>query len=88
MRDEGLAFPMPSFLLKTVIEGVEDCVQDEVKRAELIEKISATSCGMTLRDYFAGQVLLSLAMHEEYPPTRAAKAAYDYADCMMRARQE
>ena len=49
---------------------------------------AAAHQGMTLRDYFAGQVLQALAMHEEYPPTRAAKSAYDYADSMMRARQE
>ena len=43
--------------------------------------------GMTLRDYFAAQALVSLATYEEYPPASAAKHAYEYADAMLRARE-
>ena len=41
--------------------------------------------GMTLRDYFAGQVLPSTA--EDYHPDAAAKLAYEYADAMLKARE-
>jgi hypothetical protein len=43
--------------------------------------------GMTLRDYFAAKALVSLATYEEYPPERAAKYAYEYADAMLKARE-
>lgn len=43
--------------------------------------------GMTLRDYFAANAMQSLAMHEEYPPLRAALTAYEYADAMLKARE-
>ena len=44
--------------------------------------------GMTLRDYFAAKVVGALARYEEYPPDRAAKCAYEYADAMLKARGE
>ena len=40
---------------------------------------------MSLRDYFAGQVLPSTA--EDYHPDAAAKLAYEYADAMLAARE-
>lgn len=40
---------------------------------------------MTLRDYFAGQVLPSKA--KNYHPDGAAKLAYEYADAMLAARE-
>jgi hypothetical protein len=43
--------------------------------------------GMTLRDYFAAKALVSLATYEEYPPERAAKYAYEYADAMLKVRE-
>jgi hypothetical protein len=50
------------------------------------EVVNAT--GMTLRDYFAAKAMASLATYEEYPPWRAAAKAYEYADAMLKARQE
>jgi hypothetical protein len=43
--------------------------------------------GMTLRDYFAAKVIVSLATYEEYPPERAAKYAYEYANAMLKERE-
>lgn len=45
------------------------------------------SKGMTLRDYFAAKAMNALATYEEYPPERAAKYAYEYADAMLKARE-
>lgn len=45
--------------------------------------------GMSLRDYFAGQALLGLAVnHIEYPEGEGniARIAYAYADAMLEAR--
>ena len=44
--------------------------------------------GLSLRDYFAGKAMQTLAAYEEYPPERAAERAYEYADEMLRAREE
>jgi hypothetical protein len=44
--------------------------------------------GMTLRDYLAAKALVSLATYEEYPPELVAKYAYEYADAMLKAREE
>lgn len=45
--------------------------------------------GMTLRDYFAGQALIGmLAGHDVWLPHTNAKAAYDTADAMLKARKE
>ena len=44
--------------------------------------------GMRLRDYFAAKVIASLATYDEYPPERAAKYAYEYADAMLQAREQ
>lgn len=41
--------------------------------------------GMTLRDYFAAQVLVVAC--EENSPKVAAKNAYEYADAMLEARK-
>jgi len=46
------------------------------------------SHGMTLRDYFAAKAVQALAMHEEYPPERAASTAYEHADAVLKARRE
>ncbi len=42
-------------------------------------------CGMTLRDWFAGQALTRLAF--EHKPNAAASWAYQYADAMIAARE-
>ena len=41
--------------------------------------------GMTLRDYFAGQVLPQICVH--IYAADAAKEAYEYADAMIAARE-
>lgn len=42
--------------------------------------------GMSLRDYFAGQVMAGLAAHPNYPLVPAATKAYEIADAMLAAR--
>jgi hypothetical protein len=42
--------------------------------------------GMDLRDYFAAVALVSLC--ESEPPTGAARAAYEYADAMIKEREK
>lgn len=45
--------------------------------------------GMSLRDYFAAKALASLLVDSELdgPPHEFARAAYDYADAMLDARE-
>jgi len=45
--------------------------------------------GMSLRDYFAGQALMGLIVHNNYgsvSDANIAKGAYSYADAMLEAR--
>lgn len=47
--------------------------------------------GMTLRDWFAGQALaafLSSDADEEWNPENASIVAYEYADAMLKQREE
>lgn len=44
------------------------------------------SKGMTLRDWFAGQALMSAAFDDEIEASDAASRAYEYADAMIAAR--
>lgn len=47
--------------------------------------------GMTLRDYFAGQALQTMALHPEassLPREITARTAYWIADAMLKAREE
>jgi hypothetical protein len=45
--------------------------------------------GMSLRDYFAGQALIGLAMKDPYEnPDRHAVLAYAKADAMLDARKK
>jgi len=44
-----------------------------------------TVANMTLRDWFAGQVLAQLA--SEFGPIKATQLAYEYADKMLKARE-
>lgn len=43
-------------------------------------------CGMSLRDYFAGQALINLS-DNGHTPDRSAQRAYEYADAMLKARE-
>lgn len=46
-----------------------------------------SSCGMSLRDYFAAKALSGLLVENLEPDiNRLAEAAYDLADAMLRAR--
>jgi hypothetical protein len=53
---------------------------------------SESSYGMSLRDYFAAQMLqgfavaVCIASAEAFTPDNAAAAAYQFADAMLRAR--
>lgn len=42
--------------------------------------------GMTLRDYFAAKAMQGHC--PSIPPEHAAKRAYEYADAMLKAREE
>ena len=46
-----------------------------------------TQFGMTLRDYFAGQVIASLTPREHTTVKNDAEMAYEYADAMLEARK-
>jgi len=44
--------------------------------------------GMTLRDYFAGQVLSGMCVRKIHaPPDNYAEVAYQIADAMLKARE-
>lgn len=48
-----------------------------------------TDMGMSLRDYFAGQVLAGIMSQVTVPlPDKAAGCAYLWADAMMEARKD
>ncbi len=49
-------------------------------------KVSADNCGMSLRDWFAGQVLGHLAAQPDGSRRRDCKTAYEYADMMIEER--
>jgi hypothetical protein len=42
--------------------------------------------GMTLRDYFAGQVVAVILKRHPGEPARVATTAYEFADAMLAAR--
>jgi hypothetical protein len=44
--------------------------------------------GMSLRDYFAAQAIVASAHASTQGPTGLAKAAYEIADAMLKAREE
>ena len=45
--------------------------------------------GMDLRDYFAAKAMQSLIMRYDCElPTDTAQESYDYADAMMKAREQ
>ena len=47
-----------------------------------------TNYGMDLRDWFAGLALPVIMPDRRTYPMDAAKAAYEFADAMMKARNE
>lgn len=47
------------------------------------------NAGMSLRDYFAGQALAGILSHKvECTMIETAEWAYDYADAMLKARED
>ena len=46
------------------------------------------SAGMTLRDYFAAQALPVVMPNNRCYPSEAARAAYEFANAMMKARDK
>jgi hypothetical protein len=51
-----------------------------------VEDQDTNSRGMTLRDYFAAKALPVIMPDNREYPRDAAKAAYQFADAMMKAR--
>lgn len=49
-------------------------------------EIGTTSKGMTLRDYFAAKAMQNYIC-DDYTPDAIAKAAYEMADAMLKARE-
>lgn len=88
-HDGGTAFPMQdaqaihAYAAAKVV-GITDTVQsDRIYLAARAEAIG----GMTLRDYFAGQVIAGLMARAGAPdPIYESKLAYQVADAMLAAR--
>jgi hypothetical protein len=57
---------------------------------QTIAPTPATSVGISLRDWFAGQAIIGIAAYaqEPVPPATLARAAYGLADAMLAARQQ
>lgn len=75
--DGGPAFPTNEITMRAHHVG-----GDQFEARALVTKIIP---GMTLRDYFAGQVLLGYGLGMS--PASVAHAAYDIADAMLEARK-
>ena len=56
--------------------------------AAIVPISTGYSEGMSLRDFFAAKTLVAFATYGEYPPEHAAKYAYEYADAMLKAREQ
>ncbi len=92
-KNGGTAFPMQDpgtihVYAMAAIEGVVDA--DERERAYTKAKAEAVG-GMTLRDYFAGKALATIAGYASedlstWMPEDFANHAYTVADAMLKAR--
>ena len=72
----------PAFPELSVVAGERD------GHGDLIEPFTSASGGMSLRDWFAGQVLAALAVNgTEASWDDDAVAAYAAADAMLKARE-
>lgn len=69
-KDGGQAFPSEFF---------------ETEHGDRVQTF-AGSPGMSLRDWFAGQALVTTAVHYRGDVTGAADRAYGYAEAMLAAR--
>ena len=58
---------------------------DQDVYVDWMSKYGGLSKDMTLRDYFAAQVLMTAC--EDYRPIEAAQLAYAFADAMLEARK-
>lgn len=89
--DGGPAFPGPdqkklTALMKLAFEA--SLAEDKAAMQSVSEQLTTASCpGMSLRDWFAGQALMVIAIHFN-PPDNAttAKWAYTMADAMLAER--
>jgi hypothetical protein len=80
--DGGPAFPRPGYY--------PDDPNDRMEPRERAGLETDPQDGMSLRDYLAGQALAGLTPRVPVNDSSAdlvAKAAYQYADAMLRARQ-
>lgn len=71
-------------------------LEPDPETRSIVGSMYADNEGMTLRDYFAGQVLagwsqdqhhIALDYSEVVTPRTIAKAAYEIADAMLKARE-
>lgn len=63
-------------------------VRDEIEAPLGSQSIYATSSGLTLRDYFAAQAVVSLVrLFGGVDPGEVAKRAYEFADAMLQRRE-
>ena len=65
-------------------------MSDKGKLAYPVSGNSVRDCGMTLRDYFAGQVapyFAKICMDTKSDIKHATGASYEFADAMMEARK-
>ena len=91
----GPAFPMGHTEAAVYASCLEDLANpallDGAERAHLEAK-SVALCGMTLRDYFAAkamQGIVSTVPHLcQVDPNVAAEEAYEFADAMLKAREQ
>ena len=51
-----------------------------------IHTVENETNGMSLRDYFAGQVVIGVVYDNTYSPEDLAKGAYEIADAMLKER--
>lgn len=89
MKNGGPAFPLPFLLDESRNDGMGEYVDAED---------AGVPCGLTIRDYFAGQALAGLLANcyrrpdgeyaNSFHPNTIAHEAYVCADAMLKAREE
>lgn len=84
----GPAYPMSSYLMQTMVEGIQEANISNTKKEQAIEAIGASAVGMTLRDRFAIQAMLMNVGHGNLTKSKEEMAVvfYQMADAMLIAR--